>query len=58
MDVDVEAGGTAICGSVEPRSLRTSVSCHRMQRNQGRPVSRGWDVVDAGAVGTAGQRKQ
>lgn len=39
-------------------AFRTSVSCHRMQRNQGRPVSRGWDVVDAGAVGTAGQRKQ
>lgn len=41
-----------------PGSVRTSLSCHRMQRNQGRPASRGWDLVDAGAVGTAGQRKQ
>ena len=51
----MEAGGTAICGSVDPR---TGVSVTESREIKAGPVSRGWDVVDAGAVGTAGQRKQ
>lgn len=44
VDVEVEAGGTAICGSVDPR---TGVSVAESREIKAGPVSRGWDVVAA-----------